>query len=493
MQTAGFLGRMFGFSSLGPLAGVGHVLVLAVLAGLCLRVVARVRHGIGRSRAEAGAASRQVQDFIGGRRDALTGLQTRQAFGQSLARRLAAGQPYALLLIDIDGFGRLNACEGAGVGDEVLRLTAERLRALVQDQALVGRVGDDEFALLVETGHGAQTHDGMAVATRSALCRPVAAGGRMLSLTVSIGVALAPDHGQDAERLMQTASLALSQVKASGGGGWRAFDRSEDLEQRLRSQMMEELREAVASGEFVPWYQPIVELATGRVVGLEVLARWQSRRRGLLQPEVFIPLAEEMQLAGAISQALLRRVMRDARAWPSWFYFAFNASPGQLRGLVDLVHNRPDWPEAQFDPARIEVEITESALIEDMEVAREVVAELQARGTRVVLDDLGSGFSNLVHLRELPFDRIKIDRGFVTGMTDDPRAAACVRAMIALGRSLGIDTVAEGIETVDVAASLTAAGCRFGQGFLYSPPVPASAVPGLLRRSEPVLVTAAVA
>ena len=231
----------------------------------------------------------------------------------------------------------------------------------------------------------------------------------------------------------------------------------------------------------IPYYQPIVALQDGRLVGLEVLARWQHPTRGLLPPELFIPLAEQMNLTGQITETLMRRVIADARDWPAWLYFAFNVSPGQLRELIGLVRNPPVWPEGMLDPERLEVEVTESALMEDMAVAREVIALLQQRGTRVVLDDFGDGYSNFSHLRALPFDRIKIGRGFVADVAACKRAEACVRAMLALAGSLGIPVVAEGVESAASEARMAELGCRFGQGFHYSEPVAYSGVAALLR------------
>ena len=469
----------------------GGVVGLAVLGALIVFVlfgaVMHFRQRHGSSRAEMSRRGNEVREFVGARRDGLTGLQTRQAFMETLGRRLASPGRVAVILIDVDRFGALNAERGHETGDEILRVLGERLRLLGTERDMAGRLGDDEFGLVVELTSGSGAEEGAALAVQRALCRKVPVAGEMLDVGVGMGVAVAPEHGRDADRLVRNASMALSRVKHEGGG-WRVFDPAQEDALRDRTLLGEELHRAVQNGEFVPFYQPIVELSTGEIVGLEVLARWQHPKRGLLKPDLFIHAAEEMHLAGAISQCLLRRVTRDARDWPSWFYFAFNASPSQLRELVELVHSSQEGAESFLDPRRIEVEITESALIDDLDVAREVIASLQARGTRVVLDDFGTGYSNFFHLRELPFDRIKIDRGFVTGMPRHRRSEACVRAMVGLARTLSIDTVAEGVETVETASMLAALGCRFGQGFLYSTPVPALGVPALLRSSEALAV-----
>jgi EAL domain-containing protein (putative c-di-GMP-specific phosphodiesterase class I) len=291
-----------------------------------------------------------------------------------------------------------------------------------------------------------------------------------------------PDHAVDEDGIMHAAQVALAEVKNAGGGAFRFYSPARCAAERVREKLKDDLRTAVFSNQIIPYYQPIVDLRTGQMVGLEVLARWQHPERGLIMPDLFIPVAEELNLAGHITQTLMRRVVRDARDWPNWVYFALNVSPGQLRELIGLMRQPPVWPEGELDPARLEIEVTESALIDDVEVAREVIGLLQARGTRVVLDDFGLGYSNIFHLRELPFDRMKIDKSFVMDSQTDPRADACVRAMLALGQSLGIEMVAEGIETEEAMRHMAELGCTYGQGYLFSEPVPAGSVYGLIRR-----------
>ena len=426
-----------------------------------------------------------VDLFRGARVDPLTGLPNRQSFNDALAAYLARKSPAALLLIDLDGFAALNTAYGHRAGDEVLVAASDRLRRLVPDLHQLGRLGGDEFAMLLDAQGGLDAVERSVVAVLRAMREPLRTGPHDFRCGVSVGVALTPDHGTHPDALLQAAQSSLGQVKESGGGTWMIFDSRREQAKRLRIALMEELRAAVGGGQITPHYQPIVDLSSGLVVGLEVLARWEHPARGLLVPDIFIPMAEEMQLAGLISQALMRRVIADARAWPPALYFAFNVSPGQLRELIALVRTPPAWPEGVLDPRRLEIEVTESAMIENIDVAREVIGLLQDRGTRVVLDDFGIGFSNFFHLRELPFDRIKIDKSFVIDIAHDPRAEACVRAMLALGHSLGVDMVAEGIESAETAAFVTELGCRFGQGFHYAEPVPAAAIPALLRRLVP--------
>jgi len=416
------------------------------------------------------------------RRDPLTQLQNRTGFGEALNRRLHAGGRSALLLIDLDRFKAVNNSYGHRIGDEVLVAAASRLRALVPDAEQVARLGGDEFAILLDAARGRDEVEGAALSIMRAMLAPLVAGMQTVECSVSIGVALIPDHASDADSVMRAAHSALDEVKAAGGGGFRLYNPARNEAERSRQEMKNDLRSAIAGGEIIPYYQPIVDLRSGAMIGLEVLARWQHPQRGILPPDMFIPLAEEMSLAGQITQSLMRRVVRDARDWPSWIYFALNVSPGQLREMIAMLRNPPVWPEGELDPRRLEIEITESALIEDTDVAREMIQLLQARGTRVVLDDFGISYSNIFHLRELPFDRIKIDKSFVLDSQSDARAEACIRAMLALGASLGIEMVAEGIESAEVGAHMTKLGCRFGQGYFYSEPVPASSVFTVLRR-----------
>ena len=452
------------------------VFLAGALAAAVLAWLLRTRGAAPKRRAE-------LELFRGTHRDALTGLANRQSFTAALAGRLLTGQPAALLLFDLDGFAALNSTHGHRAGDEVLRAAADRLASLVPGIGQLGRLGGDTFAVLLEASGGRGAVEAGCLNLLRAMMAPLYAGVHVLQCSVSLGVALAPEHGSDADALLRAAQSAVDQIKHGGGGAWRFFDPARAQAERGRTVMMAELRAAIdGCGQIVPFYQPIVDLRTGGVVGLEVLARWIHPTRGLMAPDVFIPLAEEMHLAGQLSQTLMRRVIADARDWPAWLYFAFNASPGQLRELIGMVRNPPAWPEGSLDPGRLEIEVTESAVIEDLAVAREVIALLQAQGTRVVLDDFGIGHSNFFHLRELPFDRIKIDKSFVIDVARDQRAEACVRAMLAVGHSLGIDMVAEGIESAETAHFVARLGCSFGQGFLYSEPVPAAAVRDLLRR-----------
>ncbi len=458
---------------------LGWALAVFVVAAFGLAAAAAA--GFGYQRGTVVRRQAELKRFQVNRRDGLTDLASRQSFIEGLATRLRSLPSAALLVIDLDGFAGLNAKHGHRVGDEVLATTGARLRTLFPGQAHAARLGDDEFAVVVPIS-GLDEAEAAALGVIRALLAPVDCAAGTVECRVSVGVALLPEHGTDTDAALRAAGQALRSVKATGASGWRFFDPDHNEQAQRRAGLKDELRAAIAEQSILPHYQPIVDLHDGRIAGFEVLARWQHPTRGLLPPDLFIPLAEDMGLTGQITQQLMRRVMADSRGWPTWLYFAFNVSPGQLREMISMLRNPPDWPEGMMDPRRLEVEVTESALIEDVDVAREVISLLQLRGTRVVLDDFGIGYSNFFHLRELPFDRIKIDRSFVMDVLTDSRAEACMRAMLALAGELRIPIVAEGVHDEETEAAVTRLGCRFGQGFLYSEAVPAVEVTALLRR-----------
>ncbi len=485
MQTPvqdGILGSLEQLQAAHPGMPLGAALcALALLGAVSVPLILWL---VGRRRANHRALSRRpdLEVFRSARRDPLTGLPNRTGFTEALSRRLQAGTRSALVLVDLDRFKDINFQHGHRLGDEVLVAAAGRLRQFMPEADQIARLGGDEFGLLLDAARGRNDVEGAALNILRAMLAPLTTGSGSVVCSASIGVSLMPDHGLDADSVLRAAHTAMQDVKASGGGAFRFYNPARTAAEKLRAEMKEDLRSAIGAGQIIPFYQPIVDLRSGQMIGLEVLARWEHPVRGLLPPDLFIPLAEELQLAGQISQALVRRVVRDSRDWPNWLYFAINVSPSQLREMITMLRDPPPWSEGEMDPSRLEIEVTENALIEDLDIAREMMALLQARGTRVVLDDFGVGYSNIFHLRELPFDRIKIDRSFVMDSASDPRAEACVRAMLALGASLGIDMVAEGIETTDIARHLENLGCRFGQGYLYSEPVPANGVYAMMRR-----------
>jgi diguanylate cyclase (GGDEF)-like protein len=470
---------------------IGFLVLWLALFGLAwMPVSALLLHRFYR-RAQARAADetalhtqRQVELFRATRRDALTGLPSRPVFSEVLSGIAGSGRPAALLVIDIDRFNEINSTYGDSAGDDLLRAVGERLRTIAGQREHVGRLDGDEFALVLdkpeEMKHLAETTGRIL----RQLMEPYPAGGILLDIPFSIGVARAPEHGSTGDTLLRAARMALQTAKSEGGTVWRLCgqDQSEQLHRRAR--LREELSQAIENGEIIPWYQPIVSLPDAAIAKFEVLARWQHPTLGLLEPEDFIPMAEELGLAGYLSMALLRQVALDLLEWPDWCRFAINASAGQLRELISFVRDQPgDW-QRRMDLSRLDVEVTETALIRDRNMVRELIDALHENGARAGLDNFGTGYSNFFHLREMPFDTIKIGKTFISEMLIDSRAESCVLAMIWLGHGLGIDMIADGVESADVADRLGKMGCHFAQGFYYAHPVPAEEVGRLLKESE---------
>jgi EAL domain-containing protein (putative c-di-GMP-specific phosphodiesterase class I) len=295
-----------------------------------------------------------------------------------------------------------------------------------------------------------------------------------------MGIALSPQHGNSAEAILGAARRALDSAKAGGRSTWRicGMDVSEHLLQR--DKFRGELIQAIETGRIIPYYQPIVRLPSGEVAKFEVLARWIHPTEGVLTPDRFIPLAEELGLSGPVSMSLLRHVALDTKDWPDWCRFAINVSAGQMRDLIGFISNQPgDW-QRRMDLSRLDVEITENALLYDRGMAHELIDALHEKGARAGLDNFGSGYSNMSYLRDMPFDSIKIGKEFIQKLLRDERAEACVMSMLWLGHGLGIDMVADGVEDEETADRLATMGCHFAQGFLYAHPTPASGVREML-------------
>ena len=421
----------------------------------------------------------QVEMFRIGRLDCLTGLPSRAVFLETVSTALASGRPFALFLIDLDEFSAVNASFGDPTGDDVLRQFAGRLQALAGRREHAARLDGDTFALLIDDAEELKTLPSTAGRVMRDLAVPCPAGGQLIDVSVSIGIARAPDHGESAEPLLRAASLAQHQARNAGGNRWLVCEQDIILAAQFRHHSRQEFKRAIAAGEIVPWYQPIVHLPSGEIAKFEVLARWNHPVQGILTPDQFIPLAEEMSLSGQVSTALLRQVSIDCRDWPENCRFAFNVSAGQVRELTDLLKSQPGEWQRRMDLSRLDVEITEAALMHDRVLARELIDSLHEHGARAGLDNFGVGNSNFSFLQQMPFDSIKISKAFVQGLLSDTRAEACVRAMLWLGQGLGVDMVADGVESAETAERLSELGCCFAQGFYYARPTPASGVLGM--------------
>jgi predicted signal transduction protein with EAL and GGDEF domain len=399
--------------------------------------------------------------------------------GLPLARVLAAAMLAAggavMLVVDIDDLRRVHLELGELPCAELVRQFSRRLVGGLPPSGQILYLGRGQFALVLPAPPGVMWA-AFAAGLLERLCKPYRLSTTRVDIGASIGIALAPAHGDDAGALLYAGRVALALASAEGGRSVRMFDKVLCAAAQGRASLRAALRPALDAGEFVPYYQPIVCLRSGQITGLEVLARWNHPQRGLLAPDEFIAVMEEQHLCAELSMALLRQVVADAMWFPRGWKFAFNASPGQLRKLPDFIRELNRMPGDVISPCRIELELTETIMIRDMALARDIIEGMHSIGANVVLDDFGTGFANVSTLRELPFDCIKIDRGFVHDMMLSARAAACVRAMLGLARDLGTSVVAEGVEDEATLGRLRQMDCDFAQGHYYAPPLPAREV-----------------
>jgi diguanylate cyclase (GGDEF)-like protein len=411
--------------------------------------------------------------------DALTGLPNRTLLHERIEAMLHAtprqGRQLVVFCLDLDHFKNVNDSLGHPAGDALLQAVAGRLRHCVRDEDLIARLGGDEFAILyVATDYPAQAEQ---VAQRivATLCEPYEVHGTRAIIGVSIGITLADADSTSAD-LLKNADLALYRAKGDGRGTYRFFEQEMEQEVQDRRTMELDLREAVSSDRFVLYYQPLFSLTSNRVSGFEALLRWDRPGSGLVSPASFVPLAEEIGLIHPIGEWVLRRAFRDAAAWPYRLKVAVNLSPEQFRDerLVELVQQALE--ESGLPATCVELEITESTLLQDNEKVVATLHRLRQLGVHIALDDFGTGYSSLSYLRSFPFDKLKIDQSFVREMAIRPDCRAIVNSISALASQLHITTTAEGVETEEHLAQIRAAGCTEAQGYYFSTPLPAASV-----------------
>ncbi len=424
------------------------------------------------------------------RTDTLTELPNRRQFYEELEAALATGRrgglDHALLLIDLDRFKAANDAHGHPAGDQLLRLVAGRLRNALRREEHIARLGGDEFAFIVccdPAGPDQPRTDPVAIGQRivDTLGKPFAlTSGVVIQVGASVGIGITRARDTAVDDLMHRADVALYRAKADGRGCVRVFQDGMDEHVRARALLEGELRQAIADDVIVPHFQPLVDFDTGRLVGVEMLARWPHPTRGMVPPDAFIPVAEDLGLIGAMTERLLRHACRAAAGWPGHVVLACNVSPIQLRDPTLPQMIRAVLAETGFPAGRLEIEVTESALVGDLDLALALLDQLKALGVRLALDDFGTGYSSLRHLQTLPFDKIKIDRSFVAAMAGDAESRKIVSAVLGLGRSLGLTTVAEGVETQETATLLRELGCDIGQGWLFGRPTSTEATGSML-------------
>jgi diguanylate cyclase (GGDEF)-like protein len=415
------------------------------------------------------------------RHDALTGVANRmvllETMREALERLRHGGQAFAVMVLDLDVFKAVNDSLGHPVGDALLKAVANRLKQCVHESDTVARLGGDEFALLA-MAEGDPRQAAMATAGRVlvAMAAPYAIDGNDLDIGTSIGVALAPQHGMEVDELLKSADLALYKAKAEGGNTYRLFETAMLTEACMRRVLQSDLRNALLEpdGQLEVHYQAIVDIAQNNIAGVEALVRWRHPLRGMIAPTDFIPLAEETGLIHPLGEWVLRTACAEAVNWPAHIKVGVNLSAVQFRRGESVEIVTSALAQSGLPPERLELEITESVLMQGTAENVGMLHRLQALGISIVLDDFGTGYSSLSYLRLFPFDRIKIDRSFVSELSSNADCAAIVSAVAGLGKSLAIDTVAEGVETAEQLALVHAAGCTYAQGFLFGRPCRAS-------------------
>ncbi len=412
--------------------------------------------------------------------DALTGLPNRTFLQDRLRREIARARRgdriFALLMLDIDRFKTVNDALGHHAGDALLCAVGERLGTHIRKKDVLARLGGDEFALLLAGIRNPQDALDRAEQILGALKQPFTIAGEDIVVGASIGVVLHPNDGDDAEDILKKVDIAMYRAKAEGRNLYRAFDPAMMSSARGEITLEAELRRALANQEFELFYQPQIDLRTNRIVGAEALIRWRHPTRGLVRPLDFLPFAEETGLIIPINEWVIAQACSEARSWCAHglppLRVAVNLSPVQFRNrnmvaLVDDILARTG-----LDPKRLELELTETILMHDADAVTIELRELRKRGVSVSIDDFGTGYSSLAYVKKFPVDRIKIDQSFVRNLTSDPNDAAIVRAIVNLGHSLGIDVIAEGVDSADQVEMLRAEGCEEAQGFLFAKPLP---------------------
>jgi len=417
--------------------------------------------------------------------DALTGLPNRVLFRERLNVALTSNAEQtarvSVICLDLDHFKEVNDTLGHGAGDLLLQQLSGRLRACVHQNDTVARLGGDEFAI-IQMGHNQPLEaEELSRKLIDVVRAPFIIEGQDLHVGVSIGIAIANVDDADPERLLKSADIALYRAKQGGRATYRIFEAQMDAELQERKALEYDLRQAVMKDELEIHYQPLIDLAQHGVAAVEALVRWRHPARGLVSPAEFIPLAEETGLIVSMGEWILETACRQVMEWDG-LRVAVNLSPVQFRNkeLVETV--RQVLVRTGLDPARLELEITESVLINDTSAALEILNGLKSLGVKIAMDDFGTGYSSLGYLNSFPFDKIKIDKSFIGDMNSKDKSGAIVKSVISLGQSLNMTTTAEGVETPEQAAFLAQEGCDQLQGYYFSRPVTAPELSAFIGR-----------
>ena len=421
--------------------------------------------------------------------DTLTGLPNRRLFRARLEQSLQVaardGTTVALFYLDLDYFKRINDLFGHSTGDATLSIVADRFRECLRASDMLARLGGDEFAVIQTRLRRIEDADALGQRLLAEIASPIELDDNRHHVGLSIGVALSePGQADQVDRMMKSADLALYRAKEEGRGRVCFFLAEMDLKLQERHAMETDLRAAIAEGGLALHYQPQVDIQTGHMVGAEALLRWNRSGYGMVPPETFIPLAEDTGLIVPIGNWVLREACKCANSWPDNVGIAVNVSPIQFQhpGLYEAV--RDALRDSGIAAARLELEITEGVLLQDTKQTLATLLRLQQLGIKLAMDDFGTGYSSLSYLQKFKFDKVKIDRSFITSIGSDHNAIAIVRAVVGIGEALGVSVIAEGIETPEQEGMLRGQGCLEGQGYLYSRPVPADEFRKLVQHSE---------
>lgn len=470
------------------LAGIGggadRVLAVALVLNVALILFGwRRHHDLTEEVKERRDAEARAQLLA--KRDPLTGFYNRRALADRgepmLAAALARGHAVAMLLLDLDHFKTVNDVHGHAIGDALLQAAAAEIVQALPADAFIARLGGDEFACAfpfvpIDTGYV----ESVARSVVARLAQPFALATTQVHVSVSAGIARSGADRTSIDALMRCADIAMYAAKQQGRNRHMWFDLSMERELQARNDIEAGMRLAIPRGEIIPFFEQQIDFATGRLQGFEVLARWRHPMRGLLEADAFLPIAQESGMIGDMSLAVIRAALSEARDWDPSLTISVNVAPVQLKDTWFAQKLVKVLTETGFPAHRLEVEITETSLFENLATAQSIAASLKNQGIRLALDDFGTGFSSLAHLRALPFDRIKIDKSFVTSIRDNAESRAIVSAITRLGESLGLPVTAEGIENHGIEQTLIDLGCHRGQGEFYGRAMPVEAVRSLL-------------
>jgi diguanylate cyclase (GGDEF)-like protein len=422
------------------------------------------------------AAEHRVRELV--YQDGLTGLPNRRQYDDAIKAAVAAppgaGAAHGIFMLDLNGFKKINDVHGHGVGDEVLAAVAQRLRSAMRDGDTVARLGGDEFAILAVHLSGPEAATTIALRVIEALAIPIDAGGLTHHVGVGIGIALVPTDASTAEEALRKADVALYRAKAERRSAVRFFESAMDIRVQERASMERALYKAIDAGHIEIMYQPTVDLRTHKIIGFEAAPQWIDAQQGIIERERFIEIAEETGLIHSLAERVLRQACETAQTWPSYVHLSIAIYPSQLKDRSLPARILQILEETGLAPARLEMEITESALVADMENAQLVLGSLRTAGVRIALDNFGTGYSSLYHLRNFKLNKIKIDRSFIHAMPSERASAGIVNALVGLGHGLELTIAADGVEAADQEAALVRSGCEQGQGQLFSVPIRAT-------------------